>query len=110
MNPTSSNSYEFTHGPRLPNKHFQKVQNYTTGDKIKVRYDYTRRARTRTIHKRMKSPHARLWSLKAAHTREQRIYEIGWLPTHFWFNFQVYLTSKSRLDPTGWLVKDLKMP
>jgi hypothetical protein len=70
-NPTSSNSYEFTHGPKLPKKHFQKVQNYTTSDKIKVRYDYTRRARTCTIQKREKSAHAhdaRLWSLKAMHT------------------------------------------
>jgi hypothetical protein len=39
-NLASSNSYEVTHGPKLPQKHFQKVQNYTTSDKIKVRYDY----------------------------------------------------------------------
>jgi hypothetical protein len=70
-NPASSNSYEVTHGPKLPQNHFQKVQNYTTSDKIKVRYDYTGRARTCAIQKRTKSAHAhdaRLWSLKATHT------------------------------------------
>jgi hypothetical protein len=70
-NPTSSNSYEFTHGPKLPKKHFQKVQNYTTSDKIKVRYDYTGRARTCAIQKCKKRTHAldaRLWSLKDMHT------------------------------------------
>jgi hypothetical protein len=40
-NATSSNNYESTHGPKLPKKHFQKVQNYTTSYKIKMRYDYT---------------------------------------------------------------------
>jgi hypothetical protein len=40
-NPASSNSYEVTHGPKLPQNHFQRVKNYTTSDKIKVRYDYT---------------------------------------------------------------------
>jgi hypothetical protein len=35
-NPASSNSYEFTHGPKLPKNHFQKVQKYTTSYKIKV--------------------------------------------------------------------------
>ena len=44
------------------------------------------------------------------HILERRIYEIGHLPTHFWFSFQVDLTPKSRLNPTRWLVKDLKMP
>jgi predicted glycosyltransferase len=43
-NPASSNSYEVTHGPKLPQNHFQKVQNYTTSDKIKVCYDYTGRS------------------------------------------------------------------
>jgi hypothetical protein len=57
-NPTSSNSYEVTHGPKLPQKHFQKVQNYTTSDKIKMRYDYTGHACTCTIQKRRKSAHA----------------------------------------------------
>jgi hypothetical protein len=57
-NPTSSNSYEFTHGPKLPKNHFQKVQNYTTSYKIKVRYDYTGRACTCAIQKRKKSAHA----------------------------------------------------
>jgi hypothetical protein len=71
MNPTSSKSYEVTHGPKLPQNHFQKVQNYTTSDKIKVLYDYIGHARTCTIQKHTKSTHvhdARLWSLKAAHT------------------------------------------
>jgi hypothetical protein len=70
-NPASSNSYESTHGPKLPKKHFQKVQNYTTSYKIKMRYDYTGHARTCAIQKRRKSTHAhdaRLWSLKATHT------------------------------------------
>jgi hypothetical protein len=40
-NPASSNSYDVTHGPKLPQNHFQRVKNYTTSDKIKVRYDYT---------------------------------------------------------------------
>ena len=35
-NPTSSNSFEFIHGPKLPKKHFQKVQNYTTSYKINM--------------------------------------------------------------------------
>ena len=47
-NSASPNSYEVTHGPKLPQNHFQKVQNYTTSDKIKVRYDYRGRARTCT--------------------------------------------------------------
>jgi hypothetical protein len=112
-NLASSNSYEVTHGPKLPQKHFQKVQNYTTSDKIKVRYDYTGRAHTCAIQKRRRSAHAhdaRLWSLKATHILEWCIYEIGRPPTHFWFSFQVDLTPKSRLNLTGWLVKDLKMP
>ena len=70
-NPTSSKSYEVTHGPQLPQNHFQKVQNYTTSDKIKVHYDYTGRARTCAIQKCRKSTHvhdARLWSLKVVHT------------------------------------------
>jgi hypothetical protein len=72
-NPASSNSYEVTHGPKLPQNHFQKVQNYTTSDKIKVRYDYTGRACTCAIQKCIKNAHAhdaRLWSLKAMHTSE----------------------------------------
>jgi arsenate reductase-like glutaredoxin family protein len=48
-NPTSSNNYEFTHGPKLPKNHFQKVQNYTTSYKIKVRYDYPGHACTCAI-------------------------------------------------------------
>jgi hypothetical protein len=56
-NPTSSNNYEFTHGPKLPKNHFQKVQNYTTSYKIKMRYDYIGRARTCTITKCRKSAH-----------------------------------------------------
>jgi predicted glycosyltransferase len=69
-NPASSNSYEVTHGPKLPQNHFQKVQNYTTSDKIKVRYDYTGRVRKCAIQKRRKSAHAhdaRLWLLKVVH-------------------------------------------
>jgi hypothetical protein len=68
-NPTSSNSYEVTHGPKLPQNHFQRVKNYTTSDKIKVCYDYTGHARTCKT-KRRKSAHApdaRLWLLKATH-------------------------------------------
>jgi hypothetical protein len=57
-NPTSSNSYEFTHGPKLPKNHFQKVQNYITSDKIKVRYGYTGCACTCAIQKCKKSAHA----------------------------------------------------
>jgi hypothetical protein len=68
-NPASSNSYESTHGPKLPKNHFQKVQNYTTSYKIKMCYDYTGRVRTCAIQKCRKSMHdARLWMLKAAHT------------------------------------------
>jgi hypothetical protein len=70
MNPASSNSYEVTHGPKLPQNHFQKVQNYTTSDKIKVCYDYTGRVRTCAKQKRGKSAHApdvRLWSRKSVH-------------------------------------------
>jgi hypothetical protein len=65
------NNYEFTHGPKLPKKHFQKVKNCTTSYKIKVRYDYTGRARTCAIQKQKKNAHvhdARLWSPKATHT------------------------------------------
>jgi hypothetical protein len=57
-NPASSNSYEVTHGPKLPQKNFQKVKKYTTSDKIKVRYDYTGCAQTCTIQKCIKSTHA----------------------------------------------------
>jgi hypothetical protein len=70
-NLASSNSYEFTHGPKLPKKHFQKVQNYTTSYKIKVCYDYTGHACTCAIQKCKKSAHvhnAQLWSLKSMHT------------------------------------------
>jgi hypothetical protein len=65
------NSYESTHGPKLPKNHFQKVQNYTTSYKIKMRYDYIGRVRTCAIQKRKKNAHAhdaRLWMLKATHT------------------------------------------
>jgi hypothetical protein len=48
-NLSSSNNYEFTHGPKLPKFFFQKVQNYTTSYKIKMRYDYTGCAHTCTI-------------------------------------------------------------
>ena len=54
-NPTSSNNYESTHGPKLPKKHFQKVQNYTTSYKIKMRYDYIGCTHTCTIKKCRKS-------------------------------------------------------
>jgi hypothetical protein len=96
--------------------HFQKVQNYTTSYKIKMRYDYTGRTHTCAIKKCRKSTctcalYARLWTAKShAHLPERRIYDVGRPPTHFWFNFQVDLTSKSRLNPSGWLVKDLKVP
>jgi hypothetical protein len=69
-NSTLPNSYEVTHGPKLPQKYFQRVKNYTTSDKIKVRYDYTGRALTCAKQKRRKSAHApdaRLWSLKSVH-------------------------------------------
>jgi glycine betaine/choline ABC-type transport system substrate-binding protein len=69
-NLASSNNYEVTHGPKLPQNNFQKVQNYTTSDKIKVHYDYTGRGRTCANQKRRKSAHApdaQLWSLKSAH-------------------------------------------
>jgi hypothetical protein len=69
-NPASSNNYEFN-GTKLPKKHFQNVKNYTTSDKIKVRYDYTGRARTCAIQKCKKNAHVndvRLWSLKSTHT------------------------------------------
>jgi hypothetical protein len=45
-NPTSLDSYEDTHGPKLPQNNFQKVENYKTSDKIKVHYDYIGRACT----------------------------------------------------------------
>jgi hypothetical protein len=57
-NPTSSNNYESTRGPKLPKKHFQKVQNYTTSYKIKMRYDYIGHVHTCTIQKRRKRAHA----------------------------------------------------
>jgi hypothetical protein len=47
---------------------------------------------------------------KSRTPEKRRIYESGQPHTHFWFNFQVDLTLKSRLDSTGWLVKDLEMP
>jgi hypothetical protein len=65
------NSYESTHGPKLPENHFQKVKNYITSYKIKMHYDYTGRAHTCAIEKHRKSAHAhdaRLWTLKVAHT------------------------------------------
>jgi hypothetical protein len=66
----SPNSYEVTHGPKLPQKNFQRVKNYTNNDKIKVRYNYTGHTHTCTKKKCRKSTHAldaRLWSLKATH-------------------------------------------
>jgi hypothetical protein len=45
-NSTSSNSYEVTHGPELPQKNFQRVKNYTTSEKIKGCYEDTGCART----------------------------------------------------------------
>jgi hypothetical protein len=68
-NPTLSDSYEVTHGPKLPQNHFQKVQKYTTNDKIKVRYDYIGCTWTCTNQKCRKGAHApdaRLWLLKYA--------------------------------------------
>ena len=97
----------------MTNFFFQKVQNYTTSYKIRMRYDYTGSMHTCTITKLRKITHghdAQLWMLKAAHTLEKHIYDVGQPPTHFWFNFQVDLTSKSRLDLAGWLIKDLKVP
>jgi hypothetical protein len=70
-NPASSNSYEGTHGPKLPKIISKRSKNYTTSDKIKVPYDYTGCARTCANQKHMKSAHvheAQLWSLKAVHT------------------------------------------
>ena len=66
---TSPNSYEVTHGLKLPQNNFQKVKNYTTSDKIKVRYDYTGCVCTCVKQKHSKSAHApdaRLWWQKAA--------------------------------------------
>jgi hypothetical protein len=57
-NPTFSKSYEVTHGPKLPQNHFQSVKHYTTSDKIKVRYDYTGLECTCTKQKCRKSAHA----------------------------------------------------
>jgi hypothetical protein len=45
-NSTSSNSYEVTHGPKLPQKNFQRVKNYTISDKIKGHYEDIGRAHT----------------------------------------------------------------
>jgi hypothetical protein len=56
--PASLNNYEVTHGTKLPQKYFQKVQNYTTSDKIKVRYDYTGHAHTFSLQKHRKNAHA----------------------------------------------------
>jgi hypothetical protein len=58
MNPASSNSYEVTHGPKLPKIISKRSKNYTTSDKIKVCYDYTGRACTCANQKRTKSAHA----------------------------------------------------
>jgi hypothetical protein len=69
-NPASLDSYEVTHGLKLPQKNFQRVQNHTTSDKIKVRYDDTGCSDTCAIQKRRKSTHAhdaRPWLLKDAH-------------------------------------------
>jgi hypothetical protein len=69
-NSASPNSYEVTHGPKLTQNHLQRVKNYTTSDKIKVRYDYIGRACTCMKQKSRKSAHApdvRLWSQKTAH-------------------------------------------
>ena len=69
-NSASSNNYEVTHGPKLPQKHFQRVKNYTTSDKIKVHYGYTGHVCTCAKQKCKKSayaPDARLWLLKAVH-------------------------------------------
>jgi hypothetical protein len=83
-NPTSSNSYESTHGPKLPKKHFQKVQNYTISYKIKMRYDYIEHVHTCAIQKRRKSAHAhdaQLWSLKAVLENDAFMRLVGLPPT-----------------------------
>jgi hypothetical protein len=42
---------KFTHGPKLPKNHFQKVQNYTNSYKIRMRYEYIGSAHTCSIKK-----------------------------------------------------------
>jgi hypothetical protein len=49
-------------------------------------------------------------SAKSRAPAKRRIYESGRPPTHLWFSSQADLTLKSGLDPTGGLVKDLRMP
>jgi hypothetical protein len=111
-NSASPNSYEVTHGPKLPQNHFQRVKNYTTSDKIKVRYEYIGRAHMHKTETQESRTCARCATVvaKSRAPEKRRIYESGRPPTHFWFSFQVDLTLKSGLDSTGWLVKDLEMP
>jgi hypothetical protein len=93
--------------------HFQRAQNYTTGYKISMRSEYKGSTRTCASRKHQKSAHApdaRLWMQKATHTSERRIYDFGRPSTHFWFISQVDLTPKSELNPSGGLVKDLRVP
>jgi hypothetical protein len=82
-NSASSNSYEVTHGPKLPQKHFQRVKNYTTSAKIKGRYEDTGCVCTCAKQKRRNRAHAhdaQLLSQKAAHLRNDAFMRVASLP------------------------------
>jgi hypothetical protein len=82
-NSASSNSYEVTHGPELPQKHFQRVKNYTTSAKIKGRYEDTGRACTCAKQERRNHAHvhdARLLSQKSVHLRNDAFMRVVGLP------------------------------
>jgi hypothetical protein len=68
------------------------------------------RATVEELWKRAHVPNARLWMQKSMHASEQCIYDFGWPSTHFWFISQVDLTPKSKLNLSGGLVKDLRVP
>jgi hypothetical protein len=97
-NTTSPNTYYFIHSPK---NSFQKGTNYTTNYKIEM---------CRKIQKSAHAPNARMCMKKVTYTWERCIYGSFRPLTHFWSNSQVDLTVKSELNPSGGMVKDLKVP
>jgi hypothetical protein len=82
-NSASSNSYEVTHGPKLSQKNFQRVKNYTTSAKIKGHYEDIGRACTCAKQKRKIHAHAhdaRLLSQKSMHLRNDAFMRVVGLP------------------------------
>jgi hypothetical protein len=93
--------------------HFQRAQNYTTV----IKSACTQNAKEARAHAPVKNsgkahmhPMHDCGCKKPRTPSERRINDFGQPPTHFWFISQVDLTPKSKLNPSGGLVKDLEVP